>query len=290
MTDGLRRDELIAAQYFAAVAGLAALRHCLTEPSTVRARLDDVAGVVARLDEFPNDLRIPVIEHTVDDGYAAWADRYDAGPRPNPATIADDEALAPLLAGLPAGARVLDAACGTGRHAATLAAAGHEVVGVDASEAMLAVAAAKLPGADLRLGRLDDLPLDDGEVDAVVCSLALTHVAELEPVLAELARVLRPGGTAILSDLYPVTVLLGGTATFPGDGPGFELPYVPNLLHPVSEYVAAALAAGFAIRSCAEPAMPELAITGNPAYPVVPDAVRQAYEGMPFLLVWELER
>ena len=48
-----RRDEMVAAQYFTAVAGMAAMRYCLTGPSTVRERLDDVRRVVEHLDEFP---------------------------------------------------------------------------------------------------------------------------------------------------------------------------------------------------------------------------------------------
>lgn len=52
----LHRDEMVAAQYFTAVAGMAAMRHCLTRPSSVRDRLADVRAIVERLDEFPNDL------------------------------------------------------------------------------------------------------------------------------------------------------------------------------------------------------------------------------------------
>lgn len=280
-----RRDELIAAQYFAAVAGMAAMRRCLTNPSAVLARFDDVAAVVGARDEFPNDLRIPVVEHDVAGGYTAWSRVYDG---PNPATAVDDEVVGALLAELPVGV-ALDAACGTGRHAARLVALGHDVIGVDANAAMLEVARAKVPGADLREGRLDALPLDDASVDLAVCSLALTHVPELAPAVRELARVLRPGGTAVLSDIHPTMVTFGGAAVFPVEAPGFELHYVPNLLHPVSEYVATAHDAGFAIRRCLEPSLPELAITSNPAYPVVPDAVRQAFEGLPSLLVWQLE-
>ncbi|WP_366521096.1 class I SAM-dependent methyltransferase [Lapillicoccus sp.] len=45
-----------------------------------------------------------------------------------------------------------------------------------------------------------DLPLPDGEVDHVVCSLALTHVSDLRPFFAEAARVMRPGGHLLLVD------------------------------------------------------------------------------------------
>lgn len=121
----IRRDELIAAQYFAAIAGMAAMRHCLTRPSAVRDRLDDVVRVVRYLDEFPNDLRVPVVEYDVGDGYTHWAPRYDW---PNPATAVDDIAVGAILGAAPAGV-VLDAACGTGRHARRLVDLGHRVIG-----------------------------------------------------------------------------------------------------------------------------------------------------------------
>lgn len=282
----MHRDELLAGQYFVAVAGMAAMRRCLTRPSEVRGRLDDVAGIVGALDQFPNDLRVPVVEHDFDDGYTAWAPVYDG---PNPATALDDVVVGDLLAPLPAGV-ALDAACGTGRQAARLAELGHDVIGVDANAAMLEVARAKVPDADLRAGALDALPVDDESVDLVVCSLALTHVPELRPVLREFRRVLRPGGVAVLSDIHPTFVTFGGAAVFSTGGERFELHYVPNLHHPVSEYVTAAVDAGFRIEACIEPPVTEEAISFNPAFAVVPDAVRQALEGLPQLLVWKLAR
>jgi ubiquinone/menaquinone biosynthesis C-methylase UbiE len=281
-----RRDEMVAAQYFTAVAGMAAMRQCLLRPSTVRERLDDVRRVVEHLDEFPNDLVIPVVEHDLTAGYDAWAAHYDG---PNPAVEADAVVVHDLLAALPPG-DALDAACGTGRHSRHLADRGFDVIGVDANRTMLAVAEAKVPEGDFRVGDLGALPVDDAAVDVVVCSLALTHMSDLGPVFAEFARVVRPGGTVIVSDMHPHYVTFGGAAVFPTGSEAFELHFVRNLVHPVSTYVGAALDAGLLIRECHEPAVPEDAITTNPAHAVVPDAVRQAFEGLPFLLVWTLER
>ncbi|MBN2622184.1 MAG: class I SAM-dependent methyltransferase [Acidimicrobiales bacterium] len=281
-----RRDEMVAAQYFTAVAGMAAMRHCLTRPSSVRDRLDDVRTIVERLDEFPNDLVIPLVEHEVSPGYDIWAERYDG---PNPAVDVDATEVHDMLAALPAGV-ALDAACGTGRHSRHLADRGFEVIGVDTNRTMLARAEAKVPEGDFRIGDVTALPVDDGAVDVVVCSLALTHVADLGAAIAEFARVVRPGGTVIVSDMHPVSVSFGGAAIFPTGSEQFELHFVRNLVHPVSAYVGAAVDAGLAVRECREPAVPEAAITGNPAHPALPAAVRQAYDGLPFLLVWRLER
>jgi len=281
-----RRETLLAGQYFVAVAGMAAMRSCLLRPSEVRNLLDDVRGVVEHLDEFPNDLEIPVLEHDVEEGYTAWAPRYDG---PNPAIEAETPVVREILARAPRGA-ALDAACGTGRHAEHLRPLGYDVVGVDATEAMLAVAREKVPDAEFRLGDLHALPVDDAAVDVVTCSLALTHVGDLGPVVAELARVLRPGGWVVLSDVHPTTTSFGGAAVFPSEGDELALRYVPNLVHQASEYVTAARAAGLEVAECHEPRVPEAAIVTNPAYAVLPEAVRAAFAGLPFLLVWRLTR
>ena len=277
---------MVAAQYFTAVAGLATMRHCITEPSAVRARLDDIRRIVEGLDRFPNDLVVPVVEYGVDDGYDAWAPRYDG---PNPATEVDEAAVHAILSDLPAGI-ALDAACGTGRHSAHLRARGFEVTGVDANRSMLTIAEAKVPDCDFRVGDLAALPVDDDAVDVVVCSLALTHVERIEPVLGEFARVVRPGGSVVLSDIHPAALTFGSVAVFPTGRDQLELHYVRSVVHPVSEYVQAATATGLVVRACREPVMPESAITRNPAFAVVPDAVRQAFEGLPFLLVWRLDK
>ena len=277
---------MVAAQYFAAVAGMAAMRYCLTEPSLVRARLDDMRAVVEGLDHFPNNLVIPQIEYDVAEGYDAWAPRYDG---PNPAVETDEIEVHSLLEHVK-GQVAVDAACGTGRHSAYLHQRGFDVIGVDANRSMLALAEAKVPQADFRVGDLAALPVDDDAVDLVVCSLALTHVPTLEPVMAEFARVVRPGGCVVVSDVHPTAVMFGGAAVFPTDSERFELHYVRNTVHAVSDYVGAAAAAGLVVSECREPLVPEGAITANPAHAVVPDAVRQAFTGLPFLLVWRLDR
>lgn len=152
-------------------------------------------------------------------GYDVWAERYDG---PNPAVDADEVEVQDMLAELPRGV-ALDAACGTGRHSRHLVDRGFEAIGVDANRMMLERAEAKVPEGDFRLGDVTALPVDDGAVDVVVCSLALTHVADLGAAVAEFARVVRPGGTVILSDMHPVSVSFGGAAIFPTGSEQFEL-------------------------------------------------------------------
>lgn len=86
--------------------------------------------------------------------------------------------------------RVLDAGCGTGELGALLV--GCDVVGVDVSPA--AVEEARRRGIDARIGDVQALEFADGEFDAVLCNWMLYHVRDRGKAIAELARVLRPGG------------------------------------------------------------------------------------------------
>ena len=188
------------------------MRRILISPSAVLPRLEDAPAGIGALDEFPNNIRIPVVECEVIEGYDAWAAIYDSGP--NAATELDTTLVRSLLDSLPRG-RALDAACGTGRQTLTLTDLGYDVDGIDLNETMLAIARDRVPAARFRQGRLDALPYEDAAFDVAVCSLALTHVVELLPALRELARVVKPGGYAVLSDMHPVTVHMGITAGFP---------------------------------------------------------------------------
>jgi ArsR family transcriptional regulator len=114
--------------------------------------------------------------------------------------------LATLAALLPPTSVVADLGCGTGLLAAELAPAVARVVGVDDSPAMLRAArrrCAGLANVELLKGDLSAVPIDTASCDAAVCVLALTYVADPAAVVAELARVLRPGGRGVVVDLLP---------------------------------------------------------------------------------------
>lgn len=104
------------------------------------------------------------------------------------------------LCPLPQTAAVADIGCGRGATARLLAARGHRVLALDPSEQMLswAHAAGVLPV----LGRAEALPFPQASLDAVFCECVLSVTGATAPVLAEAARVLRPGGWLVLSDLY----------------------------------------------------------------------------------------
>jgi len=92
----------------------------------------------------------------------------------------------------------------------------------------------------------------------------------------------------ILSDIHPTATLIGGSAAFPHDG-GFA--HVRNLHHPLSSYLRAARSAGLTVVDCVEVEADEDLVTSHhPAYGFHPDAVREAFADIPFVVVWELRR
>ena len=99
---------------------------------------------------------------------------------------------------LPAGARVLDLACGTGDLCRELATRGYRPVGVDRSAGMLA---AQRTTAPLVRGDALRLSFRTSSVDGIVCGFALRNFASLQPFLAECARVLRRGGRVALLEV-----------------------------------------------------------------------------------------
>jgi SAM-dependent methyltransferase len=109
------------------------------------------------------------------------------------------ELLAPkflALTGIPAGARVLDVACGTGVLSKALADRDHNVVGVDVSEGFLEGARQlrSHPNIVYQTGDIRRMTFPDGAFDAAVSTLALDVLPETDQVVAEMKRVVRPGG------------------------------------------------------------------------------------------------
>ena len=97
--------------------------------------------------------------------------------------------------------RVADVGCGPGRAAALMADHGLNVLGVDVSPAMLAIASAAHPHIKFAEGQLDALPIESGELAGVVCwySIIYTPRHRLIEAFEELARVLIPGGHLLLA-------------------------------------------------------------------------------------------
>lgn len=131
------------------------------------------------------------------------------------------------LAGIPAGAPVLDAGCGCGEFLLFLSGLGYEVAGVDFSPSAISKARVAVPGARLETASLErGLPFASGAFAAVWCTEVLEHLFDVHAALSELNRVLAPEGLLILTVPYHgrvknVLIALGG----------FERHYNPYLSH-----------------------------------------------------------
>ena len=113
---------------------------------------------------------------------------------------------AALTALLPSDFVVADLGCGAGTVAAELSPCVKTVIAVDNSAAMLRAARKRVAGAtnvDFRRGDLAALPIAEGACDAALMLLALTYVPKPDAAVRELARILKPGGRAVIVDLLP---------------------------------------------------------------------------------------
>jgi SAM-dependent methyltransferase len=182
----------------------------------VRSRSEAVDASIGRMpndDNSPGGISARLISPSAEpadplrpNDYDSFAEVYSAENEVNlhnayyerPATLA--------LAGDVAGRRILDAGCGSGPLSAALRDRGAIVTGFDSSAGMLELARRRLGGdADLHLADLGrPLPFTDGAFDDVVASLVLHYLEDWTAPLAELRRVLKPGGRLIVSVNHPI--------------------------------------------------------------------------------------
>jgi demethylmenaquinone methyltransferase/2-methoxy-6-polyprenyl-1,4-benzoquinol methylase len=105
------------------------------------------------------------------------------------------------LAAVGPGKRALDVATGTGDLAVELRSRGVEVVGMDFSERMLELARAKAPDIRFEEGNALELSYADGEFDAATVGFGARNFADLRQGLAEMGRVVRPGGQVVVLEI-----------------------------------------------------------------------------------------
>lgn len=283
--------------YLLGLEGIALLRAFTGEfdRDFVEARIAEIRGLLDD-DSLGGD---GVVVDRVDTvaGYRVWSETYDE-PR-NGMFDFEEPVVREILDARSTGV-VVDAACGTGRYAEYLAARNHQVIGVDSSPDMLARARVRVPQAEFRTGDLHHLPLADDAADIVVCALALAHVPALGPVMAEFARVLRPGGHLVISDAHHESVFRGSVPSVRGLGgrPG----RLPAHHHLAGDYLRAALPVGLQVRRCEEPRLPAdppLHAASGEVGPwelwpwslagLVPEAARAANAGRPVTIIWHFQ-
>lgn len=218
------------------------------------------------------------IKVTVDEGYARWARRYDS--YANSLIALEEPFVHALLGDDLAGRRVLDVACGTGRHTAVLAARGARVTGLDPNPAMLAVARAKCPQVEFREGRADAIPFEPGAFDLVLCALLMEHLPDVRPALAEMHRVARPGGAVLVSVYHPWFLLKGIPPHFrEEDGQEYEM---PSYVHLPSAYYRALTDLGMRVTDFLEPVVDDALIARMPKM--------ERHRGLPHALIFRAEK
>lgn len=210
-----------------------------------------------------------------------WQEQFTAGADPE-----YEEQILPLVRRRLGGCRVVvEVGTGEGQVARALAGAGVPlVVGVDPSVAQIAEARRRGGGPVYARADAGGLPLRDGAADGVVVCLVVEHVADLDGAVAEVARILGPGGTFLLLLNHPLLQTPGSgwiddhildeqywrigpylveSTTAEEVAPGVVLPFVHRPLH---RYVEALVRHGLAVVGMEEPAPPAGFLARAPEY------------------------
>ncbi len=199
-----------------------------------------------------------------------WQREFTAGADPE-----YEEQILPLVERhLGTKRRVLDVGCGEGQLARRLAGLGIAVVGVDPTQRQVEEAVLRGGGPRYARAAADRLPCADGAFDGVVMCLVIEHIDPIEPPIAEMARVLEPGGTFLLLLNHPLLQTPGSGwiddhilgeqywrvgPYLPDDvgmeevAPGVTLPFVHR---PLSRYVRAMGEVGLLLEDMEEPPPP----------------------------------
>ena len=222
-----------------------------------------------------------------------WIDGFTGGVDPE-----YEEQIIPLaVAELGSVGRVLDVGCGDGQVARALAAAGCAVTGIDPTARNLEVARERGGGPEYVEGAADDLPFPDAHFDAVVACLVFEHIDDVDAAIAEVARVLRPGGRFAFFLNHPLLQTPGSgwiddhmidpPEQYWRIGPYLvetesieevELGVHIRFLHrPLSRYVNAMSDHGLQLERMVEPEPPEGFLARAPEYPLARTVPRLLY-------------
>lgn len=141
---------------------------------------------------------------------------------------------------------LLDVGCGTGYYLSRLADLFERSSGVDVSDGMLSIARANYPALDVRKAGAERLPFADASFDAVISCRVLTHIADIDNAFAEIGRVLRPFGVAVVTNI-DADHRYGSTRLPVG---GKDTVLVETIKHTAPQLVASAGRCGLSLRYC----------------------------------------
>ena len=227
-----------------------------------------------------------------------WQDGFTNGVDPE-----YEEQILPLAQHLLAGYdSVLDLGAGEGQISRLLASAGASVVGVDPTWSQMQVAAKRGGAAHYAVAGAAELPHPTSQFDAVIACLVFEHIDPLETAVAEVARVLAPGGRFVLMLNHPLLQVPGSGwiddhMSEPADQYWRVGPYlveshteeevhkdvfIPFVHRPMHRYINALSAAGLVLREMHEPSPPQGFLDKSPFF--------AAAAAIPRLLVLVCER
>lgn len=208
------------------------------------------------------------------DDFSAFAGAYARVTRDNVCNAHYERPAIRALVGEVRHKRVLDAGCAAGEHAMWLTERGAQVVAVDLSAEMVALARERLGArADVRQADFGQpLPFADGAFDLVFSSLSLHYLQDWAPTLREFYRVLRPGGELLFSTHHPMAPFAElpnyfATTLIEQTWAAFGEPVRVRFYHrPLGAIFAAVAHAGFTVAGLIEPRPTEAAKTVDPIW------------------------
>jgi ubiquinone/menaquinone biosynthesis C-methylase UbiE len=211
-------------------------------------------------------------ETHVVEAYDIWAENYDAQPG-NLMLDLDALLLPQLMKGLNIGDKqVADIGCGTGRHWDYLFKQNPaSLTGFDVSPGMLNKLQLKFPEARTHVITDDEfLAIADNSYDAIISTLTVAHIKNIETALTAWSRILKTKGDIIITDFHPNALALGGQRTFKHNNTHIA---VENYVHTTDVISSILLKFGFEIISYKEIK--------------VDDTVKHYYEAQDALHVYE---
>lgn len=171
--------------------------------------------------------------------YDMWASTYDDQPD-NLMLALDEEIFSSLSNRIDLENKtVIDIGCGTGRHWSKLLNRNpKELIGFDVSEKMLQKLQYKFPFAKTNLLQNNMLPsLQNDSVDVIISTLSIAHIKNIEEAWQEWNRVLKPGGSMIITDYHPAALAMGADRTFQYDN---KIISIVNYVHSIERIIAIA--------------------------------------------------
>lgn len=139
---------------------------------------------------------------------------------------------------------ILEIGCGTGKNTAFLAEIADQVLAFDFSQGMIEKARVKVKVKNVRFVMADITQrwqCADAAFDLITCNLVLEHIRDLNPIFAEAARTLKPGGQFLVNELHPFKQYGGAKARFERGAEQVELEV---FIHHISEFISSAKDSG----------------------------------------------